>query len=150
MTDLRTALLRIIGDEPGPHEDPYERCRQIAADALGYQAPAPMQANYLMVSLRMAALNPRAWNRCRQEPQDAENVELVPHGELMALKERDAARAEVIRLNQTVEQLLSWNDKHIAEKASIADELASLRRRVAERDASIVNAVRTGKAFRHV
>lgn len=134
MTDLRTALLRIIGDEPAPHEDSYERCRHIAADALGYQAPAPMTQDFTVLNVY----------------PPAPMVELVPHGELAALKERDEARAEVIRLNLTVEQLLSWNDKHIAEKASIADELASLRRRVAERDASIVNAVRTGKAFHHV
>lgn len=150
MTDLRTALLRIIGDEPGPHEDPYERCRQIAADALGYPAPAPMQESNLMAALRLAAINPRAsygnqdslgqamqaatavvrnWNIYGDARMPDQPVELVPHGELMALKERDEARAEIVTLKA---------------------ELASLRRRVAERDASIVNAVRTGKAFRHV
>lgn len=133
VTDLRDALLRIVGDKPASHEDPYERCRQIAADALGYPAPAPMQESNLMAALQQAACNTRSWNPYDKGMPDArvteENIELVPHGELMALKERDEARAEIMALKA---------------------ELVILRSRVSERDASIVNAIRTGRSFRHV
>lgn len=40
---MHSALLRILGDMPRPDEDPYERCRAIASEALGYQKPEPMQ-----------------------------------------------------------------------------------------------------------
>lgn len=98
---LRRALLRIVGDKPMPYEDSYERCRQMAAGALGYEIPEPMDMD----------------------------IDLVPHGELAAIKERDEARAEIVTLKA---------------------ELVTLRARVSERDASIVNAIRTGRSFRHV
>lgn len=40
---LRRALLHILGDMPLPQENAWERCRGIAAEALGYQRPAPME-----------------------------------------------------------------------------------------------------------
>lgn len=39
---MRKALLHIIGDLPMPTEDPWERCRRIAAGALGYDVPDPL------------------------------------------------------------------------------------------------------------
>lgn len=42
---LRHALLHILGDMPSPLENPWERCRGIAAEALGYQKPDPMASH---------------------------------------------------------------------------------------------------------
>jgi hypothetical protein len=40
---LRRALLHILGDMPSPMEDAWERCREIAAAALGYAKPGPLK-----------------------------------------------------------------------------------------------------------
>lgn len=37
----RAALLHILGDIPSPMEDAYERCRKMAAAALGFREPVP-------------------------------------------------------------------------------------------------------------
>lgn len=73
----------------------------------------------------------RSWNPysgMTEPTRERDVIELVSHGELSALKERDEARAEIVALKA---------------------ELAALSVRVAERDASVINAIRTGKAIRH-
>lgn len=206
VTYLRDALLRIVGDKPAPHEDPYERCRQIAADALGYPAPAPMQSTDLMDALRQATINlrafgnqdslgqavARAWNpysRMTEPTRERDVIELVSHGELMALKERDQAikerdhwktvardladgpstqhpsefvarvlmdrqgrhdPMELVQLTEVIRCARLDGRKHARDEiVALKAELTTLRSHVAERDASVVNAIRTGKAFRH-
>jgi hypothetical protein len=38
----RLALLHILGDQHPPNTDAWQRCREMAAEALGYSRPEPM------------------------------------------------------------------------------------------------------------